>query len=79
MAQAGGLLLMDRLDSRNQVVYFLGLDEVRFRRPVLPGDQLELEVEVLQIRSNLFKMRGVARVKGQVAAEGTMMARFVDK
>ena len=40
MAQAGGLLLMDRLDAQNQVVYFLGLDDVRFRRPVLPGDQL---------------------------------------
>jgi UDP-3-O-[3-hydroxymyristoyl] N-acetylglucosamine deacetylase/3-hydroxyacyl-[acyl-carrier-protein] dehydratase len=79
MAQAGGLLLMNRLDSSNQVVYFLGLDEVRFRRPVVPGDQLEFEVETVQIRSSLFKMRGVARVAGQVVAEGTMMARFVDK
>ena len=79
MAQAGGLLLMNHLDSSNQVVYFLGLDEVRFRRPVLPGDQLELEVEVVQIRSSLFKMRGVARVRNQVVAEGIMMARFVDR
>jgi UDP-3-O-[3-hydroxymyristoyl] N-acetylglucosamine deacetylase/3-hydroxyacyl-[acyl-carrier-protein] dehydratase len=79
MAQAGGLLLMDRLDTDSQVVYFLGLDEVRFRKPVVPGDQLELEVEMMQVRSSLFKMRGVARVKGQVVAEGIMMARFVDK
>lgn len=79
LAQAGGLLLMNRLDATNQVVYFLGLDDVRFRRPVVPGDQLELEVELLQVRSTLFKLRGVSRVRGHVVAEGTMMARFMDR
>ncbi len=79
MAQAGGLLLLDLFDSATQVVYFLGLDDVRFRRPVRPGDQLVFEVEMVQIRSALFKMRGVARVDGQVVADGTMMARFVDR
>ncbi len=79
MAQAGGLLLLDLFDSATQVVYFLGLDEVRFRQPVVPGDQLELEVEIVQRRGSLFKMRGVARVDGKVVAEGSMMARFVDR
>ena len=79
MAQAGGLLLLDLFDSAKQVVYFLGLDDVRFRRPVRPGDQLVFEVEIIQIRSALFKMRGVARVDGHVVADGTMMARFVDR
>lgn len=79
MAQAGGLLLLNLLSSSTQVVYFLGLDDVRFRRPVLPGDQLELEVEITQMRSNVFKMRGVSRVGGEVVAEGNMMARFIDR
>ncbi|MFQ5529483.1 MAG: 3-hydroxyacyl-ACP dehydratase FabZ, partial [Gemmatimonadota bacterium] len=79
MAQAGGLLLLDLFDSTTQVVYFLGLDDVRFRRPVRPGDQVQFEVEMIQVRSSLFKMRGVARVDGQVVADGTMMARFVDR
>ncbi len=79
MAQAGGLLLLDLFDSTTQVVYFLGLDDVRFRQPVVPGDQLELEVEIVQRRGSLFKMRGVSRVDGKVVAEGSMMARFVDR
>lgn len=79
MAQAGGLLLMDMFDSTTQVVYFLGLDDVRFRRPVRPGDQLELEVEIVQVRGTLFKMQGVSRVDGNIVAEGSMMARFVDR
>lgn len=79
MAQAGGLLLLDQFDSTTQVVYFLGLDEVRFRHPVIPGDQLEMEVEIIQRRGGLFKMRGVSRVDGKVVAEGLMMARFVDR
>lgn len=79
MAQAGGLLLLNLLNSTTQVVYFLALDDVRFRRPVRPGDQMELEVEIIQTRSNVFKMRGVSRVGGEVVAEGTMMARFMDR
>ncbi len=79
MAQAGGLLLLNLFDSTTQIVYFLGFDDVRFRQPVRPGDRLELEVKITQKRTALFKMRGVARVAGKIVAEGTMMARFVDR
>lgn len=80
MAQAGGLLLMDKLgEPGSKVVYFMALDDVRFRRPVRPGDTLEYEVELVQVRGSVFRMRGVARVDGQVVAEGAMMAKLVDR
>jgi len=80
MAQAGGLLLMNRLDEpSSKVVYFMALDDVRFRRPVRPGDTLEFEVELVQHRKNVFRMRGVSRVDGSVVAEGSMMAQLVDR
>lgn len=80
MAQAGGLLLMNRLDEPSRkVVYFMALDDVRFRRPVRPGDTLEFEVELVQFRKNVFRMRGVSRVDGRVVAEASMMAQLVDR
>ncbi len=80
MAQAGGLLLMNTLeDPSSKVVYFMALDDVRFRRPVRPGDTLEFEVELVQFRKTVFRMRGVSRVDGQVVAEGSMMAQLVDR
>jgi UDP-3-O-[3-hydroxymyristoyl] N-acetylglucosamine deacetylase/3-hydroxyacyl-[acyl-carrier-protein] dehydratase len=80
MAQAGGLLLMNAMeDPASKVVYFMALDDVRFRRPVRPGDQLEFEVELVQFRGRVFRMRGVSRVDGKVVAEGSMMAQLVDR
>lgn len=80
MAQAGGLLLMNTLDDpASKVVYFMALDDVRFRRPVRPGDTLEFEVELVQFRKTVFRMRGVTRVDGQLVAEGSMMAQLVDR
>jgi UDP-3-O-[3-hydroxymyristoyl] N-acetylglucosamine deacetylase/3-hydroxyacyl-[acyl-carrier-protein] dehydratase len=80
MAQAGGLLLMEELgEPGSKVVYFMALDDVRFRRPVRPGDVLEYEVELAQVRGSVFRMRGVARVDGLVVAEGSMMAKLVDR
>ena len=80
MAQVGGLLVMgDIEDLSDKVVYFMSLDNVKFRRPVVPGDQLRLEVETIQIRGRTIRMRGMAYVDGQVAAEAEMMARVVDK
>ena len=57
----------------------MALDDVRFRRPVRPGDQLVFDVELVQFRRRVFRMRGVARVDGQVVAEGLMMAQLVDR
>ncbi len=80
MAQAGGLLLMNEVSNpEEKVVYFMSLDGVKFRKPVVPGDQLIFVVEMLQKRTSTCKVRGVGRVDDQVVAEATMMARIVDR
>ena len=74
LAQAGALLAHRSTDGvgPGRVGVLAGLDRVRFRRPVLPGDQLHLEVILLKRRRPLWKMRGTARVDGQVAAEADL-------
>lgn len=80
MAQVGGLLLMNEVeDPEDKVVYFMSLDDVKFRRPVTPGDQILFELEMLHFRGRVCKMRGVGCVDGNVVAEATMMARVVDR
>ncbi len=80
MAQVGGLLLMDAVDDpEGKVVYFMSLDNVKWRRPVTPGDTVVFEVEMLQFRRGICKMRGVGLVDGQVATEADLMARVMDK
>jgi UDP-3-O-[3-hydroxymyristoyl] N-acetylglucosamine deacetylase / 3-hydroxyacyl-[acyl-carrier-protein] dehydratase len=80
MAQVGGMLLLGTIEDPDQkVVYFMSLDNVKFRRPVLPGDQLRCELEMLQNRGRTCRMKGIAYVEGQVVAEAEMMARVVDR
>ncbi|HEV8148582.1 MAG TPA: 3-hydroxyacyl-ACP dehydratase FabZ, partial [Gemmatimonadales bacterium] len=80
MAQVGGMLLMDELQAPPpKVVYFMALDHVKFRRPVVPGDQLRSEVEIIQLRGRNCRLKGVAYVDGQVVAEAEMLARVVDR
>ena len=80
MAQVGGILLMGLVDDpEKKVVYFISLDNVRFRRPVRPGDQLRFELEVTQLRGATCKMHGIARVDGEIAAEADMGAMVRDK
>ena len=80
MAQTGGLLLMEQIPDRaSKVVYFMALDNVKFRKPVLPGDQLRMEVEMMQFRGKVARMKGTARVEGQVVAEAEMLAGVVDR
>jgi UDP-3-O-[3-hydroxymyristoyl] N-acetylglucosamine deacetylase/3-hydroxyacyl-[acyl-carrier-protein] dehydratase len=80
MGQVGGLLLMSMVDDpTDKVVYFTGLDKVRFRQPVRPGDRLECELELLKRRGSFCKMRGTARVDGAVVAEAELMASLVEK
>ena len=80
MAQVGGMLLMGSIgDPENKVVYFMSLDAVKFRRPVVPGDQLRMEVEMLQNRGRTCRLKGMAYVEGALAAEAEMMARVVDR
>jgi UDP-3-O-[3-hydroxymyristoyl] N-acetylglucosamine deacetylase/3-hydroxyacyl-[acyl-carrier-protein] dehydratase len=82
MAQVGGMLLMSHFEGQNiddKVVYFMSLDNVKFRRPVVPGDQIRFELEMLQFRGKTCKMKGVGYVDGQVVAEAEMMAMVTDK
>ena len=80
MAQVGGILLMGQIEGyESKVVYFMSLDNVKFRRPVKPGDQLRLEADILQIRGMVCKMRGVAKVDGEVVCEADMAAMVRDK
>jgi len=80
MAQVGGLLLMDAIENPEaKVVYFMSLDKVKWRRPVTPGDQLRFELEMLQMRRHVCRMRGIGLVDGQLVAEAEMMARIVDR
>jgi beta-hydroxyacyl-ACP dehydratase FabZ len=80
MAQVGGMLLMGAVeDPDTKVMYFTSLDNVKFRKPVKPGDQLRLELELLQMRGRVVRMRGVARVEGDVVCEAEMAAILRDK
>jgi len=75
LAQAGGLLLLNTIDNpQKDLVYFTGLDDVRFRKPVIPGDQIRLEVFFEQFRLSMCKMRAMAFVQNEVVVEATMMA-----
>jgi UDP-3-O-[3-hydroxymyristoyl] N-acetylglucosamine deacetylase / 3-hydroxyacyl-[acyl-carrier-protein] dehydratase len=70
MAQVGGLLVLEQMENlEEKVVYFMSLDNVKWRRPVTPGDQIRFEVEVVQIRGATCRMKGVGTVDGQVVAE----------
>ncbi|MFL5561299.1 MAG: 3-hydroxyacyl-ACP dehydratase FabZ [Gemmatimonadaceae bacterium] len=80
MAQVGGILLMGQIEGyESKVVYFMSLDNVKFRRPVKPGDQLRFELDMLQIRGMVCKMHGVAKVDGEVVCEADMAAMVRDK
>jgi beta-hydroxyacyl-ACP dehydratase FabZ len=78
MGQAGGVLAASALpeEEQGQLIIFMGMDKVRFRRPVVPGDQLIFELEILKQRRKILKMSGVAKVDGQVVAEAELMAGF---
>jgi 3-hydroxyacyl-[acyl-carrier-protein] dehydratase len=80
VAQTGGLLLLlDVPDRENKLLYFVAVDGARFRRPVVPGDQLRIEVKVLNWRGDFCKLEGKATVNGQLAAEGTVMCKMIDR
>jgi UDP-3-O-[3-hydroxymyristoyl] N-acetylglucosamine deacetylase/3-hydroxyacyl-[acyl-carrier-protein] dehydratase len=80
MAQVGGLLMLtDVGDAAQLVMYFTSLDNVKFRRPVKPGDQLRLEIEMVQRRGRMCKIRGVARVDGEIVCEADMGAMVRDR
>jgi UDP-3-O-[3-hydroxymyristoyl] N-acetylglucosamine deacetylase / 3-hydroxyacyl-[acyl-carrier-protein] dehydratase len=80
MAQVGGMLLLGSVaDPDTKVVYFMSLDNVKFRRPVKPGDQLRFELDVVQLRGTVCKMRGVGKVDGEIVVEADMAATIRDR
>lgn len=81
MAQVGGVLLMRTLhaSAEKKLFYFTGIDRAKFRRPVLPGDQVRFELELVHLRSRNAKMRGRAYVEGKLAAEAELSCVVVDR
>ncbi len=73
LAQTGAVLLLSSPENRGKVVLFAGIDKLRFRRPVVPGDTLRLEVQLLERRSRIGRGSARALVDGQVVAEGELM------
>jgi 3-hydroxyacyl-[acyl-carrier-protein] dehydratase len=75
LAQAGGLRLLSRYDikTKDNVTFFAGIEKARFRKPVLPGDTLSLEVKILSYRRGIAKIEGVAKVDGVIVAEATIL------
>jgi 3-hydroxyacyl-[acyl-carrier-protein] dehydratase len=79
MAQVGGVILMQLPDMEGKFFAFAGIDKVRFRRPVTPGDQLIMTVELLSLKLNrIAKMQGKAEVDGQLAVQGEMLFSVID-
>jgi 3-hydroxyacyl-[acyl-carrier-protein] dehydratase len=79
MAQVGGILAYHSLPDMigSKLIYFAGIDKVRFRKPVVPGDQLIFEMVVLKHKGKIWKMEGKAKVEDEVVAEAEFMAAFV--
>jgi 3-hydroxyacyl-[acyl-carrier-protein] dehydratase/UDP-3-O-[3-hydroxymyristoyl] N-acetylglucosamine deacetylase/3-hydroxyacyl-[acyl-carrier-protein] dehydratase len=80
MAQAGGILLFHTIpEPETKLVLFSKIDDMKFRRPVVPGDQLRIETELVKFKRRFYNLHGKATVDGEVAAEGDMMASLLDR
>jgi 3-hydroxyacyl-[acyl-carrier-protein] dehydratase len=80
VAQAGGALLLTEIpDREHKLMVFTGIEKARFRRPVVPGDQLRIEVEVKAWRGDAVRMQGIAYVEDKRVAEATVTCRLVDR
>jgi 3-hydroxyacyl-[acyl-carrier-protein] dehydratase len=72
VAQVGAIMILAKPENREKLPYFMGIERVRYRRPVHPGDVVVIEALVQRLRSRMGVLRGIARVDGQIALEGTM-------
>jgi 3-hydroxyacyl-[acyl-carrier-protein] dehydratase len=80
MAQIGGLLLLREVPDRDKkLLYFVAIDGARFRRPVVPGDQLRIEMNVLHWRGDFCKLEGKATVEGKLTTEAVLMCKMIDR
>lgn len=72
VGQVGAILILTKPENRERLIFFMGMDRVRYKRPVRPGDVVEIEATVLRLRSKMGILRGIARVNGRVVLTGTM-------
>src|SRR3989338_2993777 len=79
VAQVGGILAFKSQNVVNKAVYFMGIEKAKFRKPVLPGDRLELTLEVIKQRGAIWVFKGEAFVDGNLVSEAELMATIVDK
>ena len=79
MAQIGGIFMLTKSDQMGKLAYFTAIDNARFRRPVVPGDQLRIEVQFMKARSKIGIIQGKAFVGDQLAAEADLMFALVDR
>jgi len=80
MAQAAGVLVLKNIPDRHQkLVFLVAVENARFRKPVVPGDTLRLEMQIIKRRTNVAKMAGRATVDGQLVAEAEVMCKLADK
>ena len=72
VAQVGAILILSKPENRGKLIFFMGIERVRYRQPVHPGDVVEIEVRVKRLRSRMGQLEGVARVNGRVIVDGRM-------
>ena len=80
MAQVAGILVAKIAPhTRGRIMFLASVEDAKFRKPVVPGDQLRIEMKLLRLKTTIAKMQGVAKVDGQVAAEATLMCKLTDQ
>jgi len=82
MAQTGGVLALKSVPPdqvKNKLIYFMSIDKAKFRKPVIPGDQVRFELDVIKMRSTIVSLKAKALVEGAVVAEAELMAMIVDR
>ena len=79
MAQLSGVLFLHDEEQRGKLAFFGALDQVRFKRPVVPGDRLDMEIEVISARHSIIKVKGQAFVDGELACEGIITCKLIDR
>ena len=79
MAQVACAMFLSTPEAKNKLAYFMGMEEIKFRKPVVPGDRLELKIEVLKMRDKFGKAKGEAFVEGQLVTEAVFSFILVDK
>src|SRR5258706_14239537 len=79
MAQVACVLCLSRPEMKNKLAFFMGMEQIKFRKPVVPGDRLELKIEILKMRDRFGKAKGEAFVEGQLTTEAVFSFALVDK